>query len=132
VRATFGEAIELSGADFPAKVHRPGGLPLTLHLRALRTPPPDHQIFVHLERPGTLLNGDHHPLGGIFPTTLWAAGDELRDSHQVPLPLVVAPAGTYRVLVGFWPGGNTPVRLPVTAGGHDGRDRVFLGTVQVQ
>jgi hypothetical protein len=130
--ATFGGAIDLVGADFPARVSRPGGLPVTLFLQARATPPPDHQIFVHLERPGTLLNGDHPPLGGIFPTTLWTAGDHLRDRHLVPLPLVLAPPGTYRVLVGFWPGGNTDRRLPVSGGDHDGRHRVYLGTVEVR
>jgi hypothetical protein len=100
--------------------------------RSTRHRPPEHQIFVHLERRGTLLNGDHHPLGGIFPTTLWRPGDHLRDRHVVELPRVLTPPGRYRIHVGLWPGGNTDSRLAVTAGEHDGRDRVALGSVEVQ
>ena len=46
---------------------------------------------------------------------------------------MTASAGLYTIYVGFWPGGNTVRRLPVTAGeAHDGRDRVALGTIRVQ
>ena len=132
LRAVFGEAIELLGADFPAVVRRPGALPLTLYFRARTAPPHEHQVFVHLERPGTLVNGDHPPLGGTFATTYWRAGDHLRDQHFIPLPFMLTPPGTYRVHVGFWPGGNTDRRLPVTTGEHDGRNRVFVGTVEIR
>jgi hypothetical protein len=48
------------------------------------------------------------------------------------VPLMTASAGLYTIYVGFWPGGNTVRRLPVTAGdAHDGRDRVALGTIRV-
>jgi hypothetical protein len=46
--------------------------------------------------------------------------------------MVTTPAGLYTIYVGFWPGGDTDRRLPVTAGlAHDGRDRVALGTIRV-
>jgi 4-amino-4-deoxy-L-arabinose transferase-like glycosyltransferase len=131
--ARYDDAVELYGADFPASVRRPGSFPLTLYFRTLRRPPPGYKIFVHVEQPGARLHGDHPPLGGTLPIERWRPGDLLRDTHRVPVPLVTAPAGLYTIYVGFWPGGDTVRRLPVTAGlAHDGRDRVALGTIQVR
>jgi 4-amino-4-deoxy-L-arabinose transferase-like glycosyltransferase len=132
VRAVFAGAVELLGADFPETVHRPGKLPLTLHFRVIARPPPGQGIFVHLELPGQqLVNGDHQPVGGTFPTAHWLPGEYINDQHDVDLPLGVTASGTYRVLVGIWPGGNRP-RLPITSGASDGSDRAPLGTVIVK
>jgi 4-amino-4-deoxy-L-arabinose transferase-like glycosyltransferase len=130
VSARFGEVVELYGADFPRSVRRPGSFPLVLHFRTLQRPPAGYKIFVHVERGGALVHGDHAPLAGTFPTERWRPGDHIRDRHLVPVPLVTAPAGVYTIHVGFWPGGNTVRRLPVTAGAHDGRNRVALGTIR--
>jgi len=130
--AVFGDAIELLGADFPPRVRRPGSLPLTLHFLVRQRPPPDYKIFVHLQRAGQpLLNGDHAPLGGAYPTQHWRPGDHLRDQHAVELPLVTTSAGRYALYCGFWPGGDNARRLPVTAGAQDGQNRVALGSVDV-
>jgi hypothetical protein len=132
VSATFGNAVELVGADFPSSVRRPGSLELALVFRVLRRPPPGYGIFVHLEQPGqALLNGDHQPVGGLFPTTRWLPGEYVRDVHKIELPLEVTVSPNYRLLVGLWPGGNRP-RLPITAGATDGADRCPLGMVVVR
>jgi hypothetical protein len=130
--ARFGGAVDLVGVDFPPVVRRPGRLTLTLHLRVTAPPPAGYKIFVHLEGPGSSVNGDHAPLEGTFPTELWRPGDWIRDRHEIELPLVVASAGRHAIHVGFWPGGDTPRRLPVTAGPSDGRNRVPVGTVEVR
>lgn len=133
IAARYGDAVELDGADFPASVRRPGSFPLVLYFRALGRPPAGYKIFVHVEQPGALVRGDHPPLGGALPTERWRPGDHLRDRHLVTVPLVTTSAGHYTIYVGFWPGGDTVRRLPVTAGlTHDGRDRVALGTIQVK
>jgi hypothetical protein len=129
--AVFAGAVELVGADFPLAVRRPGSLRLVLVFRVLRRPPPGYGIFVHLEQPGALLNGDHQPVGGGFPTARWLPGEYVRDEHVIELPLEVTVSPTYRLLVGFWPGGNRP-RLPITAGASDGADRSPLGTVTIR
>jgi hypothetical protein len=131
--AVYGDAIELEGADFPAEVHRPGILPVALHFKVRRRPPPDYKIFVHLERPGEpLVNGDHAPVEGALPTGHWRAGDRVRDQHDVALPLMTTSAGLYTLSVGLWPGGDNVRRLPITAGENDGQNRTRLGTVRVQ
>ena len=63
---------------------------------------------------------------------LWRPGDSLRDRHEIDVPLVLASAGQLRHPVGFWPGGDTTRRLPVTAGPSDGQNRVRVGTVEVK
>jgi hypothetical protein len=131
--ATFGGAIELLAADFPARVRRGQQLPLTLFLRAVGPTPAGYHIFVHLELPGqALLNGDHEPLAGSFATQHWRPGDVIRDQHAIELPRMTTEAGAYQLLVGFWPGGDTPVRLPITAGRNDGANRAALGLVQIR
>jgi hypothetical protein len=128
----FGDAIELVGADFPSSVRRPGSLSLALVFKVLRRPPPGYGIFVHLEQPGEgLINGDHQPVGGLFPTARWLPGEWVRDEHVISLPLEVTGSPTYHLLVGLWPGGNRR-RLPITAGATDGVDRAPLGTVLVR
>ena len=130
--STFAGAIQLVGADLPAAVRRPGHLPLTLFFRITARPPAGYKIFVHLERPGVFLNGDHPPLDGVFSTGLWRPGDLVRDHHEIDVPLVVASSGSYSVHVGFWPGGDNARRLPITAGPSDGRNRVHVATVVVR
>jgi hypothetical protein len=130
---TWGNAIALLSAEFPPVVARGRGLPVTLTFRVLARPAAGQKIFIHLERPGQpLLNGDHAPLAGNFATDHWRPGDVIRDVHVIDLPRVTTPAGGYRVAVGFWPGGDTPKRLPITSGGNDGHDRAQLGSVQIQ
>jgi 4-amino-4-deoxy-L-arabinose transferase-like glycosyltransferase len=129
--ATYGNAVELLGADFPERVRRPGSFPLVLHFRTLRRPPAGYKIFVHVQQPGALVHGDHSPLEGLFPTERWRPGDLLRDQYRVQVPLMTTSAGLYTIFVGFWPGGNSIHRLPVTAGAHDGQDRVALGTIRI-
>jgi hypothetical protein len=130
--STFASAIQLVGADLPATLRRPGPLPLTLFFRVTARPPAGYKIFVHLERAGGFLTGDHPPLEDLFPTGLWRPGDLLRDQHAVAIPLVVTASGSYAVHVGFWPGGDNARRLPVTGGPSDGRDRVHVATVVVK
>jgi len=129
---TFAGAIELVGADFPAVVRRPGNIPLTLYFRVNKKPAPGFRIFVHFDIPGEpRLIGDHSPLNGAFPTDHWLAGEYIRDKYDVEVPLMTTPAGTYTLLIGFWPGGEGK-RLKITAGNNDGADRTRLGTIEIK
>jgi 4-amino-4-deoxy-L-arabinose transferase-like glycosyltransferase len=129
--SVFGGAVELLGADFPSTVRRPGGLPVTLTFRVRQRPPAGYGIFMHLEDASGITNGDHQPVEGTFPTAFWLPGEFIRDEHTIDLPLALTSAGSYRLLVGMWPGGNR-ARLPVTSGETDGNDRVPLGMVTVR
>jgi hypothetical protein len=130
--ATFGNAIELVGAEFPPVVRRPGTIPLSLFFRVNKKPPGGFRIFVHFDIPGEpRLIGDHAPLNGAFATEYWLPGEYIRDSYDVEVPLMTTPAGTYTLFVGFWPGGEGK-RLKITAGSSDGGDRTRLGTIEIK
>jgi hypothetical protein len=132
VSATFGDAIELVGADFPPSLRRPGKIPLELTFRVKARPPGGLKIFVHFDGPAApRVIGDHDPLGKAFPTSFWLPGEYIRDRHEVDVPLMTTPAGTYTVFVGFWPGGEGK-RLKVTQGPNDGSDRIRLGTIEIK
>ena len=132
VTATFGDSIELVGADFPPTVRRPGKIPLDLIFRVKARPPGSYRIFVHFDGPAApRVIGDHDPLNKTFGTSYWLPGEYIRDHYETDVPLMTTPAGSYTVYFGFWPGGEGK-RLKVTAGPNDGVDRVRLGTIEIK
>jgi hypothetical protein len=130
--ATFGDSIELVGANFPETVRRPGKIPLDLIFRVKTAPPSGYKIFVHFDGPAApRVIGDHDPVGHAFGTAYWLPGEYIRDHYETDVPLMTTPAGTYTVLFGFWPGGEGR-RLKITQGPNDGADRVRLGTLEIK
>jgi hypothetical protein len=132
VAATFGDSIELVGADYPASVRRPGKIPLELTFRVKGRPPGSYKVFVHFDGPAApRLLGDHDPVNHAFPTNYWLPGEYVRDHFDVDVPLMTTPAGAYTIYMGFWPGGEAK-RLKVTAGPNDGGDRVRVGALEIK
>jgi hypothetical protein len=130
--ATFGDAIELVGAQYPQVVRRPGKVPLELFFRVKARPQAGFKIFVHFDGPATpRVIGDHDPVGKAFPTANWLPGEYIRDLYEVEVPLMTTPAGTYQIYMGFWPGGDGR-RLKITQGPNDGSDRLRVGTVDIK
>ncbi|MFL5307518.1 MAG: ArnT family glycosyltransferase [Polyangia bacterium] len=131
ISATFGDAIELVGADFPETVRRPGKIPLDLYFRVKGKPLAGYKIFVHFDGPAApRVIGDHDPVNHAFGTGFWLPGEYVRDHYETDVPLMTTPAGTYVVYMGFWPGGEGK-RLKVT-GPNDGEDRVKLGSLEIK
>jgi Dolichyl-phosphate-mannose-protein mannosyltransferase len=132
VSATFADAIELIGADFPETVRRPGKIALDLYFRVKAKPPAGYKIFVHYDGPAApRVIGDHDPVDRALGTAYWLPGEYIRDHSETEVPLMTTPAGTYVVYMGFWPGGEGK-RLKVTAGANDGEDRVKLGSLEIK
>jgi len=130
--ATFGDAIELVGADFPPVVRRPGKIPLDLYFRVKAKVPGSYKIFVHFDGPAApRVIGDHDPVNHAFGTNFWLPGEYVRDHYDTDVPYMTTPPGMYTVYVGFWPGGEGK-RLKVTQGNQDGSDRVRLGTIEIK
>ena len=130
--ATFGDAIEVVGANFPETIRRPGKLSVELIFRAKAKVPPGYKIFIHVDGPASpRLNGDHDPVGKAFPTANWLPGEYIRDVYDIDAPLMTTPAGTYKIFFGFWPGGEGR-RLHITQGPNDGADRLYVGTVEIK
>ncbi len=132
ISATFGDAIELVGVDFPETVRRPGKIALDLYFHVKAKPPAGFKIFVHYDGPAApRLIGDHDPVEHAFGTASWLPGEYIRDHSETDAPLMTTPAGTYVIYMGFWPGGEGR-RLKVTAGPNDGEDRVKLGSMEIK
>lgn len=130
--ATFGDAIEIVGANYPETIRRPGKIPLELTFRVRAKPPAGFKIFVHFDGPASpRLLGDHDPVGKAFPTAHWLPGEYIRDTYEVDVPLMTTPAGTYVIFMGFWPGGDGR-RLKITQGPNDGADRLRVGAIEIK
>lgn len=95
---TFGEQITLLGYDRAGETAQPGQL--TFYWRAEMIPTADYTVFVHiLDAPGQrVAQVDGPPAGGIYPTSLWNAGEIIRDVR----PLPELPPGNYTVKVGLY------------------------------
>jgi len=114
--ARFGQAIALLDVQVePRVLSAAGPVTVTLRWQALSRPDGRYTVFVHLlDREGErAAQHDGQPLGGNWPTSLWAPGQVLVDQHRVQPPIGL-PSGRYAVGVGFyaWPSGD---RLPVRA-----------------
>jgi mannosyltransferase len=110
----FGDQIELTGysldsADEACKV--------TLYWQAPSTPGTDYSVFVHLVAKDGQIASQHdgRPVGGLYPTTMWKAGEVVADEHPISLPADTEP-GDYRLLVGLYRP-ETGERLPVLGPG---------------
>ena len=105
----FGDAIRLAGYTVLPK---DDSLQLQLFWAAAATPAADFTVFVHvLDAAGTVVaQNDSPPLGGLYPTRFWAAGETIFDPHTVSLAKL--PAGKYAVRIGLY-NPKTGERLPV-------------------
>lgn len=98
------DGVTLRGYDLSATIAAPGEvITLTLYWEAREAPSSAYQVFVHLIGDGLepVVQGDAPPLGGDYPTTMWAPGDVIADPHPVVLPADLPP-GRYRLLVGMY------------------------------
>ncbi len=74
---------------------------LTLSWAAQGTPAADYTVFVQLWQNGQQVAGfDGPPLGGDYPTGMWAAGETIIDPHR--LDVSDLPPGRYTVLAGLY------------------------------
>lgn len=135
--------IRLAGVHLSAATARPGDVvTVTLQWQALDRITEDYTGFVHLVGPEgkDIVQDDHPPLNGRFPTRLWFAGAVVSDAYRLNLPADL-PEGAYQLFGGLYlPGTND--RLPAVAwrlGGSDDRqvmeqwkdDLVHLATLHV-
>lgn len=76
---------------------------LTFYWQSLVKPSRDYTVFVHLlDSDGKLrAQVDVQPRGGTYPTSLWDAGEILRDDYSLNLPADLAP-GLYRFEIGLY------------------------------
>jgi 4-amino-4-deoxy-L-arabinose transferase-like glycosyltransferase len=84
--------------------------------------------FVHIDGYHRRHNGDHKPMNGKYPMSLWLPGDLLVDDHEFKLEPNFTP-GTYEIYFGLFVGDT---RLKVKSGPNDGDNRINGGSLRVQ
>jgi hypothetical protein len=93
----------------------------------------DYTVFVHLVGPDGRLHGqaDSWPVQGSYPTSQWSPGKEVTDRYEVRLD-PGAPAGHYRIEVGWYLLGTMERLQVLDEGGRSVADSFVIGTIDVR
>jgi len=86
------------------------------------------EAFIHIDGYHRRHNGDHKPLDGKYPFSLWLKDDLLVDDYEFKLEPNFSP-GSYIMYFGLFVGDT---RLKVKSGPSDGENRINGGTLHVQ
>ncbi|MFO0677618.1 MAG: glycosyltransferase family 39 protein [Polyangiaceae bacterium] len=86
------------------------------------------EAFIHIDGFKKRHNGDHKPVNGKYPMTLWQKDDIVMDDHEFALEPNFTP-GNYSIFFGLFVGES---RMKVKSGPSDGDNRVNGGTLRVQ
>jgi hypothetical protein len=143
VDTVFGEKVRLAGLELSQIEAQPGDtLTVTLQWEALDRVTEDYTGFVHLVdvAGAKMVQDDHPPLRGQYPTRLWAPGTVIWDPYLLELPDDLVD-GTYELWGGLYHS-ESRQRLPAIAGQSHGSnspqpgerwkdDLVYLGRVDI-
>jgi len=101
---------------------------LKTYYRVLAPITTEWEAFIHIDGYHRRHNGDHKPMEGKYPMSLWLPGDLLMDDYEFKLEPNFTP-GTYTVYFGLFVGDT---RLKVKSGPNDGDNRINGGPLRVQ
>jgi hypothetical protein len=101
---------------------------LKTYYRVLAPITSEWEAFIHIDGYRRRHNGDHKPMNGKYPMSLWLPGDLLVDDHEFKLEPNFS-AGTYDVYFGLFVGDT---RMKVLSGPNDGDNRINGGHLRVQ
>ncbi|MDD9972227.1 MAG: glycosyltransferase family 39 protein [Myxococcales bacterium] len=131
-RAVFDDRVELLGYRLELQHGTFAGagesIEITWYFRCLKRVRTDHKVFLHIDRSGQRIHGDHVPIDGKYPVKMWEPGDIIVDRHTVEAASNQRP-GKYQIYIGFYAG---ETRMKVTEGPNDGKDRVMVGTLDIR
>jgi hypothetical protein len=135
IDANMDDKLEVIGIDFLDDRGRlvdavsPGrAYHMRTYYRVLAAVTTEWEGFIHIDGYHRRHNGDHKPMNGKYPMSLWLPGDLLADDHEFKLEPNFTP-GTYEVYFGLFVGDT---RLKVKSGPNDGDNRVNGGPLRVQ
>lgn len=120
------------GYELPDRPIRRGeALPITLYYEVERATDENYFFLVEAELPPGHpplghMHAEHYPLNGRYPTTMWNAGEILRDHCEITLPTELRPGTSLEITFAIRDGDRRLVRF------SDGRSLVSLGRVTVQ
>ena len=125
----FGATVRLLGYDLSGRYQPGGDVHLVLFWQVLEDVEQDYTVFNHLVSvDGTVIGQkDNEPVDGFHPTSLWRAGEIVRDRYDIAIA-ADAPAGRYLIETGLY-AADSGARLATN--GPDG-DRIVLGEIAVQ
>ena len=86
------------------------------------------EAFIHIDGYRKRHNGDHKPMAGKYPMSLWQKDDLLVDEYEFALEPNFTP-GAYTIYFGLFVGDT---RLKVKSGPSDGEHRINGGQLRVQ
>jgi mannosyltransferase len=134
--AEVGGFARLLGVDLASASLAPGGtVGINVYWQATATAEANYTAFVHLLGPDgrAWAQSNAQPIGGQRPTAGWLPGEVIADGVSLTLP-ADAPAGDYRVEVGFFDAAPPDMRrLAATEGGvRLPDDAVRLGSLAVR
>ncbi|VAW42986.1 hypothetical protein MNBD_CHLOROFLEXI01-77, partial [hydrothermal vent metagenome] len=95
-------------------------------------PQAEWTTLIHLAEPGQppLATGDSPPLGGDYPTYIWAAGETFADQYQLTIPEDLAN-GRYPLWLGMYDSA-TAERLPLTINNEPQPNQVIqIGSIEI-
>jgi 4-amino-4-deoxy-L-arabinose transferase-like glycosyltransferase len=98
------------------------------YYRVLAPVTSEWEAFIHIDGYHRRHNGDHKPMNGKYPMSLWLPGDVLMDDHEFKLEPNFTP-GSYTIYFGLFVGDT---RLKVKSGPSDGDNRINGGPLRVQ
>ncbi|HEY2513701.1 MAG TPA: glycosyltransferase family 39 protein [Polyangiaceae bacterium] len=98
------------------------------YYRVLAPVTTEWEAFIHIDGYHRRHNGDHKPMEGKYPFSLWLPGDLLVDDYEFKLEPNFSP-GNYTVYFGLFVGDT---RLKVKSGPSDGDNRINGGPLRVQ
>lgn len=131
---TFGQEAILLGYDVAETAVAGTSLPVTLYWQALEPDGRDYTVFIHLlNTNGELVaQADGPPQQNRYPTSIWEAGEQIKDEHQVTLPTDLPP-GSYQLTVGLYhleSGQRLPIQSATNPVQPD--DRVILSLINIR
>ncbi len=104
LRATFGELAALVGREpLPANLHPNQALTVVLYWQVQQETDRSHAVFVHLLDATGKIIAQHDGIPGhqALPTTIWVAGEVIRDEHTIVLPPTLS-VGRFTLRVGLY------------------------------
>ncbi|MBW2699184.1 MAG: glycosyltransferase family 39 protein [Deltaproteobacteria bacterium] len=133
LHAEWAEGVEFLGwALDPDEPETGDRIALTFFFRCKKEIKKNWKIFIHIDGHGHELhriNGDHHPVEGLFPTDHWLPGDIIRDKVVLHIPIEFTPTN-YHIYMGFYIGDKRMNLLPGAP--SDGKNRLRAGTIRIK
>ncbi len=103
METTFDQKFRLLGYDLTEETDPDQPFALTLYWEALTPDGRDYTVFVHMiDEKGNIVNqADSPPQDNRYPTSIWAAGEQIQDIHQ--FTGLASPAeGPHQLAIGLY------------------------------